>query len=226
MMVSRQRCSGLAVALAVLLPVGVALAVPEAWVEWTWAPGDWVSTHVTPAATGPALDAARLADGTVVDGRLTLQLWLQSDMPPDDPPPPAPVPNYPAEDMWLQPQGDQGPICPGRQWIPDGPTDADGWTTFSGPFAGGGGDDGNQGGLLVFVAGQPLENRGGPLQAVPIRFNSPDIDGDGHVNLADVTLFATDYRGAYDYRSDLVWDGVLDLTDVTVFAQAAGEACD
>ena len=50
--------------------------------------------------------------------------------------------------------------------------------------------------------------------------NSPDLNGDLLVNLADLSLFAQDYFGPYNYRSDLRWDGDLDLGDLVVFAVA------
>ena len=55
--------------------------------------------------------------------------------------------------------------------------------------------------------------------------NSPDLNGDLLVNLADVALFAQDIFGPYNYRSDLRWDEGffgrrVNLSDVTVFAVA------
>jgi hypothetical protein len=51
--------------------------------------------------------------------------------------------------------------------------------------------------------------------------NSPDLNGDLAVDLADVALFAQDYFGPYNYRSDLCWDGrVGALNDLTYIAIA------
>lgn len=56
-------------------------------------------------------------------------------------------------------------------------------------------------------------------------FNSPDINGDLAVNLSDVALFAADYHGAYDYRSDFIWDGALNLSDLVVLSRDLGGVC-
>ena len=58
-----------------------------------------------------------------------------------------------------------------------------------------------------------------------LRLNSSDIDGNGTVNLSDVQLFATDFYGSYDYRSDFVWDGVVNLSDIVPLARAMGADC-
>lgn len=66
-----------------------------------------------------------------------------------------------------------------------------------------------------------------PLSSTPlsISYNSPDINGDLRVDLSDVTFFAHDYFGVYDYRSDFNYDGVVNLTDVSMFAPELGAAC-
>ena len=53
-----------------------------------------------------------------------------------------------------------------------------------------------------------------------LRINSPDINGDLTVNVTDLSMFATDFFGAYDYRSDLHWNGAIDLGDLTYFSRA------
>lgn len=50
--------------------------------------------------------------------------------------------------------------------------------------------------------------------------NSPDLTGDLLVNLADLTLFAQDFFGPYNYRSDLQWNGHIDLSDLSCFVVA------
>ena len=50
--------------------------------------------------------------------------------------------------------------------------------------------------------------------------NSPDINGDLAVNLGDLSLFATDFFGAYNYRSDLSWNGAIDIGDLTYMSRA------
>ncbi len=58
-----------------------------------------------------------------------------------------------------------------------------------------------------------------------ILVNSPDIDGDGEVDLLDVVQFTTDFYGAYAARSDFIWDGELDLLDVVELASSQGDHC-
>jgi hypothetical protein len=53
-----------------------------------------------------------------------------------------------------------------------------------------------------------------------LMINSPDIDGDLTVNLADLSLFAADFFGAYNYRSDLSWNGAIDIGDLTYMSLA------
>ena len=74
---------------------------------------------------------------------------------------------------------------------------------FGGSLAGGGytgaadGMADGSGGIAVYVLGQAI-----PL-LLEVRINSPDIDGDGHVWLSDVGVFAADLNGTYNFRSDL-----------------------
>jgi hypothetical protein len=56
-----------------------------------------------------------------------------------------------------------------------------------------------------------------------LKVNSPDLDGDLLVNLSDLTLFARDFFGPYNYRSDLQWNGHIDLGDLSYFAVAMQE---
>ena len=50
---------------------------------------------------------------------------------------------------------------------------------------------------------------------------TPDINGDGVVNLADVGLFASlFFSGAYQAAIDFNCDGVLNLADIGIFAAA------
>jgi hypothetical protein len=54
--------------------------------------------------------------------------------------------------------------------------------------------------------------------AVPSQAASPDINGDGVVNLSDIAIFASLYPGPYDARIDFNGDGVINLTDLSIFA--------
>jgi hypothetical protein len=95
-----------------------------------------------------------------------------------------------------------------------GPTDAAGRTEIVLPLRGGG--HGTYGDWVL--SGPDVEcciNRDTHLM-----INSPDINGDLTVDLADVSLFATDFFGAYNYRSDLSWNGAIDIVDLTYMSRA------
>lgn len=133
-----------------------------------------------------------------------------------------PIPNYPAQDIWLDDAatGDIN-LCQGGS-AADADTDANGATTISGALAGGGY---TQAGMSVFVSGVALTTTvGGTDPVLSIDVNSPDITGDRIVNLSDVGLFATDLT-AYNFRSDYTHDGNVNLSDVGLFAQWIGEVC-
>jgi hypothetical protein len=55
--------------------------------------------------------------------------------------------------------------------------------------------------------------------------NSPDLNGDGVVNLSDLSIFADDYYGGYMFRSDFHYDGSIDLNDLAKFASSWNAAC-
>jgi hypothetical protein len=125
-----------------------------------------------------------------------------------------PVFLYPATDMWLESNVKGFPYCAGGTNA-DQDTDINGDTTFTNAmFAGGSGS-----GAIVIVNGSVIN---APLN---ILFNSPDINGDLVVNLTDVILFAGDYYGAYNYRSDFYWDGNLNLSDIVILAVHNTHVC-
>ena len=107
--------------------------------------------------------------------------------------------------------------------LPDAITDATGLTRFTMAYHGGGWAVAPTyvwifelpGGTWAPIIGSPLN----------LSYNSSDINGDLTVDLIDVGLFATDYFGAYNYRSDFNFDGVLNLTDVAIFAPTFGASC-
>lgn len=196
-----------------------------------------ISLHCNPDGTGRRLDQAQvrnvgpvppIADATVL---VTIK---DSDG--------AWVMNYPAADIWLEAL--QGGIarCPSHPAIADGPTgyfrfpplDPDNplppdyeWSTkFSAAYAVGGHTDPLAGDRVVFLTAAtgstPLPGLDG---AANLQFNSPDISGDGVTNLLDIVLFANDYFGSYDYRSDFLPDGQINLSDVALMAQGYGRYC-
>jgi len=97
----------------------------------------------------------------------------------------------------------------------DGPTDANGQTTVSGSFAGGGYDTEIQ----WLIGGMPL-----PFcyeQYVPLVLVSPDINADLAVDIVDLSLFAVGFNSPpkpYDPRLDFDGDGTVDLVDFAMFA--------
>ncbi len=204
------------------IPVA-AHAIPNVWGVWNWEFDEPVHIVVTPSAAGTPLSSANHPDGTTVDATIRVQLWVQGDVI-GEPNEPMPVPNFPAEDIWLE--------MPGLNWCLGGPnadgnTDADGWFTFSQPLGMGGWSDPPAGSPYVFVMvnGSALFEENGPAITPAIMANSPDINGDLVVNLQDVSLFTIDYFAGYFFRSDFFWDGVLNLSDVAGLAVAVGDEC-
>jgi len=59
---------------------------------------------------------------------------------------------------------------------------------------------------------------------LPIYVNSPDLNGDLAVNLSDIPIFASDFFGSYNYRSDLHYDGIINLSDLSRMAQSMGRS--
>jgi hypothetical protein len=127
------------------------------------------------------------------------------------------IEGYPTEDMWLETSGGGLVACPAGT-IADGPTDEMGATEWQDPLFAGGNSFGET--VTVMIAGSPLNQAG-----LQLTFNSADITGDLVVNLADISLFATDYFNAYNYQSDFAYDGVLNLADITLMATGNGTAC-
>ena len=177
-----------------------------------------VSVFTIPGGAGAALDHARADDGSIVDGsiRVTL-LSIAGD----------PVYRYPGEDLWLATDSGGFVACHSGS-IADADTDENGETYFSGALSGGGYS--GPGELVdILVAGELLNQ----IPGFDIRVNSPDIDGDLQVTLADQATFIGDMNafaadpGDYEYRSDFFWDGTLDLSDLVLmdYGQEVGVSC-
>ncbi len=193
---------------AAFLAASAASVATSQWFEESWAEiaHQPVSYFVCPAGDGVWLTTAFAEGGVTVDGTITLHLL---DMLQD------PIPFYPAEDIWIESSQDDLLHRTGGT-IADHDTDADGITVWQLPLrAGGTWTPGST--LRVVIAGMILQRPG--LQA---RHNSPDINGDLDVNLADLSAFAGDYHGVYAYRSDYNWDGAINLTDVSAVAAHYG----
>ena len=129
------------------------------------------------------------------------------------------IPDYPAEDMWLQWTDESTMfICVGGT-MADRDTDDAGQTEWQDAMFLGG-----QSEVLVqvLINGVALTSGGG----FPLHINSADIDYSGDVKLADVGPFAADYIAATaPYRSDFSSDDDMNLADVGLMAQGVGAEC-
>lgn len=189
------------------------------WVGWiTPANLDEASLLVMPDGSGYSLHYAQYFGGDYADASIEVGLIDNNGNP---------IANFPWEDIWLDPETVTAIFCypnlyPG--FPADRNTDANGVTSFEIAFQGGGWTEGP---IWVYLNGSramyPDLTEHPP---VPLRYNSPDINGDGVVNLTDVAIFAGDYFGVYHYRSDFWWDGVLNLSDWAKFSEGYGTYCE
>jgi hypothetical protein len=154
-----------------------------------------------PNGEGSAFTEALTLDG-VVDATITLYLRDEDG---------DPVANFPTEDMWPMLGGFGGLAFCTNGTIADSKTDNNGVTTWVEPLIAGGWSEGQ---TVVMIGGIPLESGG-----LDLRHNSPDLDGNGFVNLSDVSDFAYDFYRDYAFRSDLFYDGEINLSDVPRLAQ-------
>lgn len=161
---------------------------------------------MTPASTGNAISDGRQLPGTPVDCTITVTV-LDAGM--------LPVANYPFQDIYVDDAGGGGMVlCQGGS-VADADTDNSGVTTISGIIGGGGFTTSSQ----VYISGTPLA---GP--ALAVGFNSPDIDPNLVVDIADFSQFGIDF-GSTQFRSDLVYDGSVDLADFSAFGLTFGQSC-
>jgi hypothetical protein len=169
--------------------------------------GQVLSLFNLPNGGGNPLTACQLADGTSVDGTITVTLLdANTDV----------IAGFPAEDLWLE-SVDGGMVpCVGGSTA-DGDTDENGVTDFQNALNAGGWSLAN---ATVVVSGDAITSA-----VFGLHFNSADMNGDGVVNLADVGSFSTIFYGAYDFSADFFADGVLNLADVGLLATGVGAAC-
>ncbi len=176
--------------------------------EMAYVGSETVVMMVLPDGSGTPFSAARIM-GSEIDATITLHLLDCAGVP---------VPNYPAEDMWLESTDGGLSICAGGASA-DASTDANGDAFWVQPLHGGGS---SQALTLVMVNGMALTTSAG----LPMSFNSPDLNGDRVVNLTDVPMFAGDFYGSvYMFRSDFYFDGWVNLSDVVQMAQGLGASC-
>ncbi|MCP4293362.1 MAG: hypothetical protein GY780_16170 [bacterium] len=178
------------------------------------------SVCIIPGALGSPLTQAMYFGGAPANARIEFSIvGINGD----------PVVGFPAEDMWLEAETTTDFVCPdigGWGFTADVATNSSGVTWFENPLNGGGWSEGP---LWVYLNGSRAATPppgGYALDPVALRFNSPDINGDGFVSLADLALFSTDFFGEYHYRSDFRWDGTLSLSDVAIFATGYGAMCE
>ena len=168
-----------------------------------------VMLRVHPDGRGPSFTAAYGEGGSVVDATVTMQVFDTMGYP---------VAGFPYEDMWLASTTAGLVTCGGAPGLtPDGNTDVFGETQWTYPPRAGGHTDGH---VAAFINGQTLLSA--PLDMF---FTSPDINGDGRVDLSDGGYLSGDLFGTYARKSDFNWDGVINVSDVGVMAQALGSGC-
>lgn len=125
-----------------------------------------------------------------------------------------PIPYFPNEDVWLEIES----LCYCPSFTnADASGDAFGRLYWVDPLEAGGWSHGP---TVVMISGYPIVN--GEL---PISHNSPDLNCDLYVNLADIQIFAEDFYGGYTFRSDFHFDGELNLLDISLLAGAVGASC-
>ena len=179
-----------------------------------------LSMYVLPNGSGTQFSACYDATGTVVTASLVVTLRDAAGNP---------AINVPASSVRLEHLSSPLAWCPGGFYPPpahapnmaDGPSNLAGQTTFTLAYHGGGWLFGS---MQVWV----LEVTGAwtPIPTpVSVSFNSADITGDLVVNLTDIGLFAADYYGTYNYRSDFNSDTFVNLKDVQIMAVAVGTTC-
>jgi hypothetical protein len=169
-----------------------------------------VSVYTVPNGLGHPLSNCYLYGGSRTDATITVTVLDQDQLG---------VPCIPAEDLWLGTTYG-GLVACGYGSIADGPTDQYGQTTFSGPVAGGHHTDPGGGErTVVYLDGNPLPT------TFNVQFNSPDVNGDLVVNLADVPPFASAFHGSYTYACDYFWDGVINLSDLSLLTLSVGASC-
>ena len=145
--------------------------------------------------------------GVFVDATITLTVLDSYDNP---------IANFPYEDIWLE-SADGGMVpCPGGT-VADSNTDLLGQTVWMYPLQAGGWSEAP---MQVVINGDALWFEGFPLNV-----NSPDLNGDGLVNLSDAGLFSVLYFSSVHYKADFNYDGVLNLSDVGYFVSGLGANC-
>jgi len=177
--------------------------------------GTTVSIYNLPSGTGWALTVAKQRTSSVrVNSQITVTIRDSAG---------APIWLYPFEDIWLETAAGGMLHCPSGTSA-DFNTGATGRTTITGPFFASrwSGFGGSAEQTVVIIGGSRLTTA-----AFDIWWNSPDINGDGAVNLTDTVAYTANAGsgGTYSYRSDYYYDGAINLSDTVLYAQGLGAAC-
>jgi hypothetical protein len=192
--------------LLLALPALAAASIPDLGNSyWSCRTDVDVTVVVCPAGDGFTLDAAwPTAGGAPVDA--TIDAWVIDGGG-------NPVHLYPFEDIWLESPGLA--YCTGGT-VAAANTDPMGHTYFRILATGGHA----YGDLRVMVNGDAIAGA-----APNLRLASPDINGDGSVNIADLAVFVGMQEGTYDPDGDLDGNGRLDLTDAVLLFRHFTHAC-
>lgn len=171
----------------------------------TTAAGSQVSVYCTTVVgTGKTLLEARDALGVLTPALITLTLEDGNG---------DPIFGYPYEDLWLATS--LGGLISCTPSVATANTNALGVTTFNGAILGKGHSN-RLGGekCVVMISGSPLTG-----SALDILFNSADMNGDNVVNLLDLGLFVSAYKGlaADPYGANLQYDASVNLLDLAIF---------
>lgn len=193
-----------------------ATGIPDlsnSYIEWAYEGDQVLSLYNLPDGSGNGLDQAFLPgqpDGSapvMVDATITLVMLDGLEYP---------IAMFPFEDLWLM-SGDDGMVACAGGTVADANTDVEGRAQWSDPLLAGGWSASS---IEVYINGDRVI--GG---SVALWVNSPDVNGDLSVDLADLGTFASDYFGAFQYRSDFNYDGVLNLSDIALMANGIGANC-
>lgn len=133
----------------------------------------------------------------------------------------APVANIPGTDFWLvdcDPAADLALCAGSASSAADSATNGAGQTTmYNGSLSAGGCADG----LSPVVQGFVLEDAGAGCAAYcyNILVRSPDINGDGEVQLIDLSIFASAFPpNPYDTCADMDCNATINIQDLARFA--------
>ncbi len=177
-------------------------------VDYAYEGDETLTLFNLPDGTGSPFSEAQLPDGSLTDATLRIQLLDNYYVP---------VPDFPAEDMWLESFDHEMLPCLGGTTA-DFNTDADGWTVWATPLHAGGFSTSP---CVLYINGMiPVD-----WYNLDLQFNSGDISGDGQVNLADLSIFAGSFFGDYAFEADFFCDGVINLIDVGAMAHGMGGSC-